>query len=56
MLKFLERLQAMTDDELIESLIGCDENVLVIVQHEWNRRHPEDRIPLHKEKAHASQK
>jgi hypothetical protein len=43
---FFEYLRQMSDDQLCEALITCDIQVLGFIKQEWNRRHPDDPIPL----------
>lgn len=45
---FQQFLAEMTDQALIEALMTCDQAVLIDVQREWDRRHPED--PIHRTK------
>jgi hypothetical protein len=42
----LDRIKTMTDDELLNALVECEPLMLVFVKQEWNKRHPEDQIPI----------
>jgi len=45
-MKIFDILESKTDDELIELLLSAPLDVLIFVKLEWNRRHPEDKIPV----------